>query len=235
MSSSAVIFTALFGLAVGQFGPPPFARPPFGRFGNPNLHNSYHGFPSNNNNNAMNGQNGGMFGGSNSFGGGMNAGGPALGAGAGANMFGEGPMPRVGVCPMLRGVNDMQAFKTSCLTLMQTSPRSAECTPGPWGTQCPSGTKCCPQVVDGACQLRCAAPIESPMKVGKCPTGFYDKPNPGMGWIGGMCFYAKSIGQAWEPECRFDGDCPGNQKCCSPDIDPNNMFGTCIRKCTDVN
>ena len=78
----------------------------------------------------MNGQNGGMFGGSNSMGGAMGAGGGmggagggmgGMGLGAGANMFGNGPMPRGGVCPMLKGVTDMQAFKTSCLTLMQVS------------------------------------------------------------------------------------------------------------------
>merc|ERR1712136_543786 len=243
MATSIVVFTALFGLAVGQFGPHPFARPGFGRFGNPNLHNSFHRYP-NTGNNAASGQNGGMFGGGNSVGGGrgvggMGAGGMGGGMGMGANMFGNGPMPRGGVCPMLQGVSDMQAFKTSCMTLMQTSPQDVECTPGPWGKQCPGGTKCCPQAVDGQCQLKCSAPIESLMRVGSCPTGFYDKPAPGMGWIGGMCFYAKSIGkrqgQAWDPECRFDGDCPGSQKCCSPEINPDNLFATCVRKCTDIN
>ena len=43
--------------------------------------------------------------------------------------------------------------------------------------------------------MKCSAPIVSPMKVGSCPSGFYDKPAPGMGWISGMCFYAKSIGK----------------------------------------
>jgi len=216
---------------VGQFGP--FQRPrPFGPYGNPNLHNSFHRPrpTANNNINGMN--NGNMFGGMGGGSGGM--GGGNGGMGVNANMFGNGPVPRGGVCPMLQGVTDMQAFKTSCMMLMQTAPQSAECTPGPWGNQCPSGTKCCPQAVDGQCQLKCMAPIENPMKVGTCPNGFYDKPAPGMGWISGMCFYGKSIGQAWDPECRFDGDCPGNQKCCSPDVDPQNMFGTCLRKCTDV-
>jgi len=228
MASLLIIFATLFGSSLAQFGP--FGRPPFGRFGNPNvnLHNSMHRFPPVNN--PVNGPNGGMFGQSNSAGA---AGG--MGANFGANMFGgRGPAPKGGVCPMLQGVNDMQAFRTSCFNLMQTSPQDAECTPGPWGKQCPSGSKCCPQAVDGACQLKCSAPIESPMKVGSCPSGFYDKPAPTMGWIGGMCFYAKSIGQAWDPECRFDGDCPGNQKCCSPEIDPDNLFGTCIRKCTGI-
>jgi len=226
------------GLCLGQFGPRPFARPGFGRFGNPNvnLHNSYHR-PANN---PTSGQNGGMYGSPNSMGGGMGSSGMNP-QGLGANMFGGGPggpggrMPKGGVCPMLQGVSDMQAFKTSCMMLMQTASQDAECTPGPWGKQCPSGSKCCPQAVDGVCQLKCSAPIVSPMKVGSCPSGFYDKPAPGMGWISGMCFYAKSIGEAWEPECRFDGDCAGTQKCCSPAIDSNNLFGTCIRKCTDIN
>ena len=40
--------------------------------------------------------------------------GPAFGA----NMFGSRG-PKGGVCPMLQGVTDMQAFKTSCFNLMQ--------------------------------------------------------------------------------------------------------------------
>jgi len=156
--------------------------------------------------------------------------GPAFGA----NMFGSRG-PKGGVCPMLQGVTDMQAFKTSCFNLMQTSSQEAECTPGPWGKQCASGSKCCPQVVDGACQMKCSAPIKSPMRAGSCPTGSYDKPAPRMGWIGGMCFYAQSLGHVSEPQCRFDGDCPGTRKCCSPDVDPNDLFSTCVRKCTEVN
>ena len=66
-------------------------------------------------NNPVNGPNGGMFGQSNSAGA---AGG--MGANFGANMFGgRGPAPKGGVCPMLQGVNDMQAFRTSCFNLMQ--------------------------------------------------------------------------------------------------------------------
>lgn len=234
MASLVVIFASLFGSSLAQFGPP-FLRPGFGRFGNPNVnpntnfHNSIYRFPPGNN--PMNGQNGGMFGQTNAAGGA----GP-MGSDFGANMFGgRGGLPKGGMCPMLQGVTDMQAFKMSCFNLMQSSSQNAECTPGPWGKQCPSGSKCCPQNVDGACQLKCSAPIESPMRTGSCPTGFYDKPEPKMGWIGGMCFYAQSIGQAWQPECRFDGDCPGSQKCCSPDVDPNNLFGTCVRKCTEIN
>lgn len=233
MASFLIIFSAVIGSSLGQFGRP-FLRPGFGRFGNPNvnLHNSIPRFPPVNN--PLNGQNGGVFGQSNSARGAAGMG--PQGPGFGANMFGgRGTMPKGGVCPMLQGVTDMQAFKTSCFNLMQTSPQDAECTPGPWGKQCPSGSKCCPQAVDGACQLKCSVSIESPMRSGSCPTGFYDKPAPGMGWIGGMCFYAKSVGQAWDPQCRFDGDCPGTQKCCSPDVDPSNLFSTCVRKCTEIN
>ena len=43
--------------------------------------------------------------------------------------------------------------------------------------------------------MKCSAPIKSPMRAGSCPTGFYDKPAPRMGWIGGMCFYAQSLGK----------------------------------------
>ena len=111
------------GLSLGQFGRP-FARPGFGRFGNPNvnLHTSYQNHPSAYN--PMSGQNGGRFGSSNSVGGGMGASGMNP-QGLGANMFGGGPggpggrMPKGGVCPMLQGVTDMQAFKTSCMMLMQ--------------------------------------------------------------------------------------------------------------------
>lgn len=233
MFSCIIVFSVLFGLSMGQFPP---TRRVFGRFGgNPYLHNSYHRPPIN----PVGGQNGGMFG-SNGMGGGMGGGmGPQGGVqGLGGNMFGPPngpPSGRGGICPMLQGVDDMQSFKTSCFTLMQTAPQDAECTPGPWGRQCPSGSQCCPQAaVDGSCQLKCSTPIASPIKVGSCPTGFYDKPDPGLGWISGMCFYAKSKGLAWEPECRFDGDCSGTQKCCSPDLNLENIFGTCIRKCTEI-
>jgi len=223
MASLLIILSALFGSSLAQFGRP-FLRPAFGRFGNPNLHNSINRFP-------MNAQNS-VFGQSNSAAGGIGPQSPSLGA----NIFGSrGPTPQGGVCPMIQGVRDIQAFKTSCFNLMQASSRDVECTPGPWGKQCPSGSKCCPQASNGACQLKCSAPIESPMKAGLCPSGFYDKPAPAMRWIGGMCFYAKSIGQAGDPQCRFDGDCPGTQKCCSPEIDPNDLYGTCLRKCTEIN
>ena len=117
------------GLCLGQFGPRPFARPGFGRFGNPNvnLHNSYHR-PANN---PTSGQNGGMYGSPNSMGGGMGSSGMNP-QGLGANMFGGGPggpggrMPKGGVCPMLQGVSDMQAFKTSCMMLMQVLFRLSE-------------------------------------------------------------------------------------------------------------
>ena len=61
--------------------------------------------------------NGNMFGGMGGGSGGM--GGGNGGMGVNANMFGNGPVPRGGVCPMLQGVTDMQAFKTSCMMLMQ--------------------------------------------------------------------------------------------------------------------
>ena len=69
----------------------------------------------------MNGQNGGMFGQSNAAGGSgpMGGAGP-MGSDFGANMFGgRGGLPKGGMCPMLQSVTDMQAFKMSCISLMQ--------------------------------------------------------------------------------------------------------------------
>jgi len=97
--------------------------------------------------------------------------------------------------------------------------------------ECADDQQCCAKKTDsGTCTHECATKLDVNPKSGSCPNAV------NADWLKInkiYCYLAKKQGLVEESECRHDGDCEGNRKCCSPVIaDDDPTHAKCRRVCS---
>jgi len=104
-----------------------------------------------------------------------------------------------------------------------------------WGSKCPDGCpddqQCCAKKTDaGTCAFECATKLDVTPKSGSCPNSVDDD------WLKSnkiYCYISKRQGLVAESDCRHDGDCEGNRKCCSPAAaEDDRSYAKCRRVCS---